>query len=33
LAKDSVSFRDGLAKEARELTLIFSSIISKSGGL
>ena len=27
------SSRDNLAKEARELTLIFSAIISKSGGL
>jgi four helix bundle protein len=33
LAKDRVSSRDSLAKEARELTLIFSAIISKSGGL
>src|SRR5437016_14100567 len=32
LAKDTASSRDGLAKEARELTLIFSAIISKSGG-
>ena len=33
LAKSTASSRDGLAKEARELTLIFSAIISKSGGL
>ena len=33
VAKDAASSRDGLAKEARELTLIFSAIISKSGGL
>jgi hypothetical protein len=26
------SVRDGLSKEARELTLIFSAIISKSSG-
>jgi four helix bundle protein len=32
-AKNSASSRDGLVKEARELTLIFSAIISKSGGL
>jgi four helix bundle protein len=32
-AKNTGSSRDGLAKEARELTLIFSAIISKSGGL
>ena len=31
LAKDNVAARDALATEARELTLIFSSIISKSG--
>ena len=33
LAKNAASSRDGLAKEARELTLIFSAIISKSRGL
>jgi four helix bundle protein len=33
VAKNTASYRDGLAKEARELTLIFSAIISKSGGL
>jgi four helix bundle protein len=33
LAKNMASSRDSLAKEARELTLIFSAIISKSGGL
>jgi four helix bundle protein len=33
LAKNTASLRDSLAKEARELTLIFSAIISKSGGL
>ncbi len=33
VAKDAASSRDSLAKEARELTLIFSAIISKSGGL
>ena len=33
LAKDAASSRDRLAKEARELTLIFSAIISKSVGL
>ena len=33
LAKNAASSRDSLAKEARELTLIFSAIISKSGGL
>jgi four helix bundle protein len=33
LAKNAASSRDVLAKEARELTLIFSAIISKSGGL
>src|SRR5256712_8965371 len=32
LAKNNVTRRDGLAAEARELTLILSSIISKSGG-
>src|SRR6266496_540975 len=31
LTKDSVAARETLAAEARELTLIFSSIISKSG--
>jgi len=31
LTKDSVASRDALASEARELTLIFASIISKSG--
>jgi four helix bundle protein len=31
LSKDNVSARETLAAEARELTLIFSSIISKSG--
>jgi four helix bundle protein len=31
LAKASVAVRDHLAAEARELTLIFSSIVSKSG--
>ena len=31
LSKDSVAARETLAAEARELTLIFSSIISKSG--
>src|SRR6266480_1494597 len=31
LAKNNVASRDTLATEARELTLIFSSIISKSG--
>ena len=30
LAKDNIADRDTLAAEARELTLIFSSIISKS---
>jgi four helix bundle protein len=30
LAKASLGERDGLSKEARELTLIFSAIISKS---
>src|SRR3984893_4451497 len=33
LTKEIVSSREGLAKEARELTLIFSAIISKSSGL
>lgn len=33
LAKNTDSSRDSLAKEAGELTLIFSVIISKSGGL
>jgi four helix bundle protein len=33
LSKASAGPRDVLAAEARELTLIFSSIISKSGGL
>jgi four helix bundle protein len=33
LAKNTATSRDSLAKEARELTLIFSAIISKSGGL
>jgi four helix bundle protein len=33
LTKNTVSSRDGLAKEACELTFIFSAIISKSGGL
>ncbi|HEY6229357.1 MAG TPA: hypothetical protein VI282_19720 [Verrucomicrobiae bacterium] len=32
-AKNTASSRDSLANEARELTLIFSAIISKSGGL
>jgi four helix bundle protein len=32
LAKNNGSDRDALASEARELTLIFSSIISKNGG-
>jgi hypothetical protein len=31
--KNTANSRDGLAKEARELTLIFSAIISKSGEL
>jgi len=31
LTKSTITARDGLAAEARELTLIFSSIISKSG--
>ena len=30
LAKNAASSRDTLAKDARELTLIFSAIISKS---
>jgi len=33
LAKNATGSRDNLAKEARELTLIFSAIISKSSGL
>jgi four helix bundle protein len=33
VAKNTASCRDDLAKEARELTLIFSAIISKSAGL
>ena len=33
LAKNAASSRDSLAKEARELTLTFFAIISKSGGL
>ena len=33
VSKDAASCRDSLAKEARELTLIFSAIISKSSGL
>ena len=32
LSKDNVASCEALASEARELTLIFSSIISKSGG-
>jgi len=32
LTKNSGTDRDALASEARELTLIFSSIISKNGG-
>src|SRR5438132_9650702 len=32
LTKNSIASREALASEARELTLIFSSIISKSGG-
>ncbi len=32
LTKGNITARDALAAEARELTLIFSSIISKSGG-
>jgi four helix bundle protein len=32
LTKNSGTGRDALASEARELTLIFSSIISKNGG-
>src|SRR5947207_8748838 len=31
LTKNNIVTRDGLAAEARELTLIFASIISKSG--
>ena len=31
LTKANLAAREGLAAEARELTLIFSSIISKSG--
>jgi len=31
LTKSSIATRDGLVAEARELTLIFASIISKSG--
>ena len=33
LTKNTISSRDSLAKEAREVTLIFSAIISKSCGL
>jgi four helix bundle protein len=33
LAKNTATSRGSLAKEARELTLIFSAIISKFGGL
>jgi four helix bundle protein len=33
LSKENVKRRDSLAAEARELTLIFSAIISNSGGL
>ena len=33
VAKNRASYRDGLAAEARELTLIFSAMIAKSGGL
>ena len=33
LTKDTLSSRERLAKEARELMLIFSTIISKSSGL
>lgn len=33
LSKENEAKRDALAAEARELVLIFSSIISKSGGL
>jgi len=33
LTKDTLSSRERLAKKARELTLIFSTIISKSSGL
>src|SRR3984893_4726072 len=32
LTKDTLSARERLAKEARELTLIFSTIVSKSSG-
>jgi hypothetical protein len=32
LSKENVKRRDALAAEARELTLIFSAIISNSGG-
>ena len=32
LTKNNIDRRDALAGEARELTLIFSAIISKSGG-
>ena len=32
LSNENVKRRDALAAEARELTLIFSAIISKSGG-
>ena len=32
IAKDCTNSRDGLVKEAYELTLIFSTIISRSGG-
>jgi four helix bundle protein len=32
LTKANLADRDGLSKEARELTLIFSAIISKSSG-
>jgi hypothetical protein len=31
--KETVSSRESLAKEARELTLIFSAIIAKSSGI
>jgi len=33
LAKNTTGSREDLAKEARELTLIFSAILSKSSGL
>ena len=33
LTKDTASSRESLAKEARELVLIFSMIVSKSSGL